>query len=172
VADILIVDDDAAICQFMQIALEEYGGFHVHAAASAEEALSLLERTPFDAAIIDVVLGRTSGFALAAEVWGRGIPVIMMTAAPGAEEQLVAARWRHLSKPFRIERLIGEVRDVIASPEENRRAVFASLQRLAALGEEHQDVVEIAEAALRSRPTGEREPDGANARLLRAADDA
>jgi signal transduction histidine kinase/ActR/RegA family two-component response regulator len=91
-ARILVVEDEAAVREALVEALTRHG--HVAlAAADGEEALALLQRGPFEAAVVDLALAGRSGLevAQAAKRMRAGTPVIVVTAWPG---QLHAAAVR------------------------------------------------------------------------------
>ena len=60
---ILLVDDEVAVRNFYQLYLEN-NLFKVRPAASASEALRLLDQEPVSLAVIDVYLGNESGIDL------------------------------------------------------------------------------------------------------------
>jgi signal transduction histidine kinase/ActR/RegA family two-component response regulator len=83
-ARILVVEDEAAVREALVEALARHG--HVALAASdGEEALALLEREPFEAAVVDLALAGRSGLEVAQAAKRRrpGTPVIVVTAWPG-----------------------------------------------------------------------------------------
>ena len=69
---ILVVDDDPPIRTLLERYLERHG-YRISGAASAENALELVENEPggFDAYVIDVTLPGMSGEALAREILTR-----------------------------------------------------------------------------------------------------
>ena len=77
-------------------------GCEVLSAASAEEALALLEREQVDLLFTDVVMPGMSGLQLASQVRARtpGLPILL---ASGYSEELVrgsASSFEMLSKPY------------------------------------------------------------------------
>jgi len=80
---ILIVEDDAtSLGAVRQILLQK--GYDVTTAASAEEALSILEKASFDLFLLDVVMPGMSGYDLCRRIRERpdteATPVIFLTA--------------------------------------------------------------------------------------------
>ena len=65
---ILVVDDEATIRRTMSRLLER-AGYRVHTAASGEEAIALVRREHFDAAICDLNLPGVSGVRLCEQIW-------------------------------------------------------------------------------------------------------
>ena len=77
---ILIVDDEADIRQMVSICLKK-SGFQVNSAENAEEAHKLLEMSPYDVIVTDVMMPGEDGIAFLGWVhnsWPE-LPVIMMT---------------------------------------------------------------------------------------------
>ena len=80
---ILIVEDDAtSLGAVRQILLQK--GYDVTTAASAEEALSVLEKVSFDLFLLDVLMPGMSGYDLCRRIREKpeteGTPVIFLTA--------------------------------------------------------------------------------------------
>ncbi len=79
-ADILVVDDETAIADLVELYLKNEG-FTVHKFNSALPALAHMERTPPDLAVLDVMLPDMDGFALCQRIRERHVfPIIMLTA--------------------------------------------------------------------------------------------
>ena len=79
-ARILIVDDDPEIGRMLTRALSRHG-FQVDNAGSAEDALVRAEATPYDAALVDLVMPGRDGAELA-ETLRRlipGLPIAILT---------------------------------------------------------------------------------------------
>jgi CheY-like chemotaxis protein len=123
---VLVVDDEESIREMIREGLSGRG-FHVQAAASVEEALSLMERHAFHAVLCDLNLrtgaGReSSGLGLYAAVTNttrsanrRPFFLFMsgeLTAA-AVTEQLAQAGARTIQKPFRISDLIAILATVL-----------------------------------------------------------
>ena len=69
-ADILVVDDEAAIADLVELYLKNEG-FTVHKFDSAAPALAHVENTPPDLAILDVMLPDMDGFTLCQRIRDR-----------------------------------------------------------------------------------------------------
>ena len=61
--DILVVDDEAAIADLVEICLKNEG-YTVHKFYTGKEALSCVESTHLDLAILDVMLPGEDGFSI------------------------------------------------------------------------------------------------------------
>ena len=101
---VLIVEDDAELREALVTTLE-VARYRVIEAASGEEALEKLVRTPADLVISDVQMPGMDGIELLGEIQRQhpGVPVLLMTAY-GRIEQAVSAMQAgavdYLAKPF------------------------------------------------------------------------
>ena len=101
-ARILLVEDDPLISAITEEWLVELGHAVVGPAADLESALKLAE-TPIEAAILDLSLGRQSGYPLADVLKARGVPFVFAT---GYGQEGLDPAWRGrptLAKPFAFE---------------------------------------------------------------------
>ena len=115
-ARVLIVDDEPYILRILAFKLRR-AGYVALEAASADEALALLETTPVQCLILDVALGSSiTGFQLAEKLRDDPrhcrTPVVFLTAHALAAEvrrgqELGAAAY--ITKPFSLQRVIEEV---------------------------------------------------------------
>lgn len=106
---ILVVDDELSMREFLSILLEREG-YETAVAASAEEALFLLENRVFDLIISDVQMPGLNGIDLLSRIkeTAPGTSVLMMTAYSAAEQAVEAMKlgaYDYLSKPFKVEEL-------------------------------------------------------------------
>lgn len=76
---ILVVEDEMLVLRNIEMALEDLGCTAVFAAASVADALSLLARHSFDAAMVDVNLRGDKSYPIADELTTRGIPFAFST---------------------------------------------------------------------------------------------
>ncbi len=101
---VLIVEDEADQRLLVESILND-GGYHCHAAGSAEQALELLEQEPVDLVFSDWRLPGMDGLEMLAEIRARGLDVLFVLAtAYGTIEHAVEAI-RHgaddyLTKPY------------------------------------------------------------------------
>jgi len=109
--NILIVDDDVSLVEFLGDALQIHG-FDVLTACSIEEAREQFKKGP-DLAVLDVNLGEASGFDLIEEFQAeRPIPVIMLTARMAEEDAvnaLLLGADDYMRKPFVIDELVARI---------------------------------------------------------------
>jgi DNA-binding NtrC family response regulator len=116
--NILVVDDEEAICNLLTAYLKAKG-YHVAAAGTAKEALRLVDEVPFHLVVLDVVLADADGL----EVLSRlklahpNLQVIMLTGIGYQEELLEEARQKGasgwVSKALPIDQLISEIHRVL-----------------------------------------------------------
>ena len=79
-AQILIVDDETAIADLVEVYLTN-DGYTVHKCYNAADALACVEHTPLDLAILDVMLPDMDGFSLCQKIRERHLfPILMLTA--------------------------------------------------------------------------------------------
>ncbi len=64
---VLVIDDEPRILDIVQYFLEQ-GGYQVEARSVPEEGVAAARRQPFDVAILDIVLGDTSGYKVAGQI--------------------------------------------------------------------------------------------------------
>jgi DNA-binding response OmpR family regulator len=114
---ILVVDDELDLREILQCNLEA-AGYDVDTAASAEEALTLIDRAP-DLLLLDVMMGGMSGFALAEKLrveHASAVPIIFLTAKDTEDDLLqgfsVGAD-DYISKPFSLQEVLARVRAVL-----------------------------------------------------------
>jgi signal transduction histidine kinase len=103
---ILIVDDQEGVRSSLTVAFESQG-YRTVGAASAEEALDLLDRDAFDVVLSDLVMPGLSGFDLMERVRARypATAVILMTGASSVESAVRAMKGGacdYVCKPFRL----------------------------------------------------------------------
>ena len=85
---VLIVEDEAAIADLIEMTLSPHG-YPCRKAQSAEEARDLLDRERFSLVLLDVMLPGADGFALMDYIGAETTPVIFVSAphrrrGPGA----------------------------------------------------------------------------------------
>ncbi len=101
---VLIVDDEPNIRSSLKVALESMK-HTVQSAGSLDEAVACLDRAEFDLALVDLRLGKESGFHLLDAIASRSsrLPVVIVTAYSSIETAVDAMRrgaFDYLPKPF------------------------------------------------------------------------
>ena len=113
-ARVLLVEDDAAVCSLVELALGARGAEVVVANSRAEFAQALANSGPFDAALVDLsplAGGVAPAFDHLQQVCP-GIPVILISGvASGVPEEVIERVTAWVRKPFEM----GEVIDVLGA---------------------------------------------------------
>lgn len=108
---VLIVDDEKAIADLIEMTLDPFG-YDCCKAYSGEEAADLIENRPFDLILLDVMLPGVDGFTLMDYIAPTGTPVIFLTAKTSVEDRvrgLRAGAYDYITKPFAPEELLARV---------------------------------------------------------------
>jgi DNA-binding response OmpR family regulator len=119
--DILLVEDEPAIVDFMQRMLQR-AGYSVHAVMDGAAALAALNADVPAVMILDLALPKVSGWAVLEHLRRAQIalPVIVLTANPHAARRLAAYDIRQfLPKPFRMDDLLDAVASSVFSKAKN-----------------------------------------------------
>ncbi len=120
-ARVLLVDDDAEICQFLATLLEIEGMTPV-VATRAEDALAELDRgEPLGAVLVDIAMPEVDGFELCRRMRARGLaaPILAVSARPGADlprQAVESGADGFLRKPFDNTELVERLKAWIRSP--------------------------------------------------------
>lgn len=112
---ILIAEDEAPIANLIRSALED-AGYHCTWASDGTAAADLLDSTPFDLVLLDIMLPEVDGYELLEYIKPTGTPVIFLTARGSIEDKvrgLRAGADDYLSKPFQIGELLARVEAVL-----------------------------------------------------------
>ncbi|MDD1620362.1 MAG: sigma-54 dependent transcriptional regulator [Methylococcaceae bacterium] len=117
--DVLVVEDDAALCEALCDTLE-LEGYRVAAAKNGTEALSLLGKHDFRLVVSDVQMPVMDGLELLRNLQRHyeQMPVLLMTAygtIPKAVEAMRAGATDYLIKPFEAKVLVDKVAGLIAA---------------------------------------------------------
>jgi two-component system response regulator MprA len=116
---ILVVDDERAVRESLQRALE-LEGYHVELAADGESALAVIAeraRSP-DALILDVLMPGIDGLEVCRRLRGAGnsVPVLMLTARAEVDSRVAgldAGADDYLPKPFALAELLARLRALL-----------------------------------------------------------
>jgi len=113
----LVVEDDKKIASFVVKGLKQ-SGFAVDHCPDGESALLLARTTPYDAAIVDIMLPKLDGLSLVQQLRKDHIrtPVIILSAKATVEDRikgLQAGGDDYLTKPFAFSELLARVQALI-----------------------------------------------------------
>jgi two-component system response regulator HydG len=114
---VLIVDDDASMCEMLDVALRRQG-FHVAWKTNAEEALRQLADEDFDVVATDVSMQGMNGIELCERIVANrpDVPVVVVTAFGSMESAIAAIRagaYDYITKPFEVEELVHTIQRAI-----------------------------------------------------------
>jgi DNA-binding response OmpR family regulator len=113
---ILLVDDDALIRRSLAFHLEQ-AGYRVHTAASAEDALALVRRTPPDLVLLDIGLPEMDGLDALREMKAeQDLPVIFLTARRRQLDEVLGLELGaddYITKPFDLDVVLARIKVVL-----------------------------------------------------------
>ena len=113
-ARILVVDDEPLITMLAEAWLTELGHVAVGPAHNLAAGLDLAETT-IDGAIIDVSLGRDTGYPIAQRLMARNIPFVLATGHSRADVDPAYQSLEPLLKPFQFEAFEQSVRALLSA---------------------------------------------------------
>jgi len=151
---VLLIEDDPTLAEFISQGLRE-AGFVVDAANDGEDGLRAALASPFDVAVIDLMLPRRDGLSIIETMRARDVrtPVLILSARHTVDDRvrgLQAGGDDYLVKPFAFAELLARVQALV------RRATAASEPTRLVVGDLTLDLltrrVERAGAALDLRP--------------------
>lgn len=130
-ADIMIVEDEAAIRQVLSMHLHLVG-HGVREAENAAKARALMAEKAPDLALLDIMLPGEDGFSLGMSMIGQGIPVIFLTAKTAVTDRvrgLSMGAQDYILKPFEPAELLARVENILRrTKKEDERLVCGPLE--------------------------------------------
>ena len=114
---VLVIEDDNKIASFVVKGLKQ-NGFAVDRCANGEEGLMLARATPFDVAVVDVMLPKLDGLSLIRQLRKEGIraPVIILSAKASVDDRVKGLQTGgddYLTKPFAFSELLARIQALI-----------------------------------------------------------
>ena len=114
---VLIVEDEASIARILEHNLVR-AGFAATIAPDGEAALQSVRATRPDLVILDLLLPRLDGWAVAerlkADQATADIPILMLSIVADRERGLAAGAVEYMTKPFTMHELVTRVRSLLA----------------------------------------------------------
>ena len=116
-ARVLVVEDDRAVREAVQRALE-FEGYAVATARDGAEALSAVLNDPPDVIVLDVMMPHVDGLETCRRIRARGItiPVLILTARHEVSDRVAgldAGADDYMVKPFALEELLARLRALL-----------------------------------------------------------
>jgi len=113
----LIIEDDQTIADFVARGLRE-AGFAVDHAKDGEDGLAFALDTPYDVAIVDLMLPKRDGLSIIDDLRrkGRSTPVLILSARRSVDDRvhgLQAGGDDYLTKPFAFAELLARVQALV-----------------------------------------------------------
>ncbi len=114
---ILVIEDDAKIASFVVKGLKQ-NGFAVDHAADGDSGLILAQTTPYDAAVVDIMLPRRDGLSVVQELRQQRLPlpVLFLSAKSSVDDRIKGLQSGgddYLVKPFAFSELLARVQALI-----------------------------------------------------------
>src|SRR5262249_20063152 len=114
---VLVIEDDKKIASFLIKGLKQ-NGYAVDHAANGEDGLHLATATPYDVAVIDIMLPRLDGLSLVQSLRARKInfPVLILSAKASVDDRIKGLQSGgddYLVKPFAFSELLARVQALI-----------------------------------------------------------
>jgi two-component system, OmpR family, response regulator len=114
---VLVVEDDKKIASFIVNGLKQ-NGFAVDHCLDGEDALIPAETTPFDVAVVDLMLPKLDGLSLIQRMRSKGsrIPILILSAKASVDDRvkgLQSGGDDYLTKPFAFSELLARIQALI-----------------------------------------------------------
>lgn len=114
---ILIVDDDANICELLRMYLNK-DGFDTETAADGEQAIETARRYNPDLILLDIMMPKLDGWQVCREVRKTSeVPIIMLTAKGEVFDKILGLELGaddYISKPFDTKEVVARIKAEIS----------------------------------------------------------
>ena len=112
---VLIVDDEKAICDLIDLNLSA-SGYHCQTVQNGLDAIDLIENENFDLVLLDIMLPGADGFDVMDYIRPLQVPVIFITAKHEVRDRVKGLKLGaddYLVKPFDLGELLARIRSVM-----------------------------------------------------------
>lgn len=125
--EVLIVEDEKAISNLIEISLKQEG-YRCTCAYDGQQAADLIERNSYDLILLDIMLPEIDGYELLEYIHPLGIPVICITAKSAVRDRIrglkMGARTIISLNLFRLEKLLARVEAVMRRYDKSSKELF------------------------------------------------
>lgn len=124
--EVLIVEDEKAISNLIEISLKQEG-YRCTCAYDGQQAADLIERNSYDLILLDIMLPEIDGYELLEYIHPLGIPVICITAKSAVRDRIRGLKMGaddYLIKPFQIGELLARVEAVMRRYDKSSKELF------------------------------------------------
>lgn len=124
--NILVVEDEVAIAELIQIQLTK-AGYQCTCALDGEQGADALEKESFDLVILDIMMPKVNGYELMEYIRPMNIPVIFLTAKDTVKDKIKGLKMGaddYMVKPFDMEELLARVEAVFRRYGKSRDTLF------------------------------------------------
>ncbi len=122
---IMIVDDDANICELLRIYLEK-DGFSTVTSTDGEQAIAYAQRYNPDLILLDIMMPRLDGWQVCREIRKTSsVPIIMLTAKSETFDKILGLELGaddYITKPFDTKEVIARIKAVLRRSGDGKRA--------------------------------------------------
>lgn len=125
---VLIVEDEHAIANLIQIGLDK-SGYLWDYAADGKIAADKLEKTNYDLVLLDIMLPVINGYELMEYIETLGIPVIFLTARGSTRDTVKGLRMGaddYIVKPFEVDELLARIDCVLRRYDKSQVVLYAN----------------------------------------------
>jgi len=127
---VLLIEDDRRLAASLQRALGE-SGLAVDVVRDGGEAIAAMLSSPYDVAVMDVMLPGENGFAISRQLRDQKVstPILMLTARDAVDDRvrgLESGADDYMVKPFAMRELIARIRALARRHLPDRSAVLAA----------------------------------------------
>jgi len=124
---LLVVDDEPAICDVVKTGFEARGSYRVYCASDQRAAFVALRRQPIELALLDMLMYGGASRQIEALAGELHVPVLRMTGHPDVIRKSLDQGVPILMKPFRVGDLVEKVDHLLAEAHRLQQALAGSV---------------------------------------------
>ena len=155
--EILIVDDELSMREFLSILLEKEG-FKTLTADNGVSALKTVNNSSIDLVISDIRMPGMGGLELLAEIKNinKNLPVVMITAYASPEDAVMAMKngaFDYITKPFKVDEIKSIISTALASGTNQEKTAEEPVNEFEGIIGKSQEIRKIFDMIQRIAPT-------------------